>query len=38
VDVAANDQIENIRWAKDYELDNAAAILGPPRLRAISPE
>ena len=38
VDAAANNQIENIRWAKDFELDNAAALLGPPRLRAISPE
>jgi hypothetical protein len=38
VDVAANNQVQNIRWAKDFELDNAAAFLGAPRLRPISPE
>jgi hypothetical protein len=38
VDVAANNQSQSIRWAKDFELDNAAPFLGPPRLRPILPE
>jgi hypothetical protein len=38
VDVAANNQIQNIRWAKDFELDNAARFLGAPRLTVALPE
>jgi hypothetical protein len=38
VEAARNNQCQKIQWATDFELDNAVALLGRPRLRSVMPE